>query len=134
MGAGKRETLLLTRYKCTHCGVSHTELPDCLIPHKQYASDIITGILDGFIAPDEPSNEGYPCASTISRWKRWYVSNITRIEAYLRIILSKLSDLPDAILTAESSLLRQQRDDDPDWLVDCIRLIYNSGGRLEAVW
>ena len=50
---GGRRRFLIRRLKCSNCGKLHRELPDCLVPYKHYASEVISGVLDGIISPDD---------------------------------------------------------------------------------
>ncbi len=54
----------LRRFRCGNCQKIHTEIPDCIIPHKQYSQKVIEDILDGkcdyYVADD----------STVWRWKK----------------------------------------------------------------
>ena len=42
-----KQRFLIRRLKCSNCGRLHRELPDCLVPYKHYASEVISGVLDG---------------------------------------------------------------------------------------
>lgn len=56
------------RFRCTVCGRIHRELPETLIPYKQYESEIIKGVLEGFITTETIGYEDYPCETTMIRW------------------------------------------------------------------
>lgn len=57
------------RFRCPHCGDIHRNLPDYIFPYKQYESEIIRGVLDGFITCETLGYEDYPCEMTMIRWK-----------------------------------------------------------------
>jgi transposase len=67
----KQKTLWISirRMKCYGCGSIHRELPYFITPHKQYETELIRGVLDGFITPDTIGFEDYPCEQTMERWK-----------------------------------------------------------------
>lgn len=59
---------LLHRYHCPTCGSYHRELPNDILPYKQYCADIVQGVLDGIISNDILGFEDYPCEQTIKNW------------------------------------------------------------------
>jgi hypothetical protein len=61
-------------------------LPDCLVPYKHYASEVIAGVLDEVITPDDADTEDYPCEATMHRWKHWLMVNYLRMVGYLNSI------------------------------------------------
>jgi len=66
---GVSKKVKIRRLRCTKCGVLHRELPDYILPYKQYEADIIFGVLEGFITPETLGFEDYPCEMTMLRWK-----------------------------------------------------------------
>ena len=44
---GMKRRFLIRRLKCSNCGKLHRELPDCLVPYKHYASEVISGAFCG---------------------------------------------------------------------------------------
>lgn len=64
----KTKRVILHRYKCTHCGSIHRELPNYIFPYKQYEAEIITGVIEGIITPFVLGFEDYPCEATMRRW------------------------------------------------------------------
>ena len=60
----------IRRMRCSECGSVHRELPDFIFPYKQYETEIIKGVLDGFITSDMVGYEDYPCEATMLRWVR----------------------------------------------------------------
>jgi uncharacterized C2H2 Zn-finger protein len=59
----------IRRLKCVSCGALHRELPDYILPHKQYEAEIIRGVLEGLITCETLGYEDYPCEMTMNRWK-----------------------------------------------------------------
>lgn len=58
----------IQRFRCTHCGGIHRNLPDYILPYKQYEAEIIRGVLEGFITCETLGFEDYPCEMTMMRW------------------------------------------------------------------
>lgn len=48
----ERRIYIICRLKCHQCGRFHRELPDCLAPFKHYATEVISGALDGIVTPE----------------------------------------------------------------------------------
>lgn len=42
---GERVTLIIRRMKCSSCSKIHHELPDCIVPYKQYSVAVIETLL-----------------------------------------------------------------------------------------
>lgn len=66
-GVSKR--VKIRRLRCIKCGILHRELPEYILPYKQYEAEIIFGVLEGFITPETLGFEDYPCEMTMLRWK-----------------------------------------------------------------
>ena len=130
---GERKFLQIERMQCTNnsCGRIHHALPDCLAPYKHYAAEIIAGVLDGVITPDDAEDEDYPCEATMLRWKHWLVANFLRIDGYLKSIGHRLLGLGEGFLRSNVSLLETLRSSNGCWLEAVLRMIYNSGGFLQ---
>ncbi len=69
-GNGASKKIYIHRYKCILCGGVHRELPDNVYPYKQYDSDIIDGVIEGYITLDTIGYDNYPCELTMARWRR----------------------------------------------------------------
>ena len=67
---GKRYDTYVKRYICTKCGFIHRELPDWLIPYKQYEKPIINGFIFDTLSSDILEYEDYPCSQTVRNWKK----------------------------------------------------------------
>ena len=129
---GIKEHLLIRRLRCSCCHSYHNELPDCLVPHKHYDAETISGVLDGIITPDDEDAEDYPCMATMCRWICWFCGNIANMEGSLRRAGHAALRLGNEILSSGHSLLEDMRGSFQDWLERILRIIYNSGGSLPA--
>ena len=58
----------IRRLKCVKCGAMHRELPDYILPYKQYETEVIRGVLEGLITCETLGYEDYPCEMTMLRW------------------------------------------------------------------
>lgn len=65
---GKVNRIKVRRFKCLACGFLHREIPNFIVPYKQYEAEIIAGVLEGLITPDTLGFENYPCEATMQRW------------------------------------------------------------------
>ena len=76
---GTWERLMIRRFRCQTCHSSHNELPDCLVPYKHYETEVIAGVLDEVIRPDDLDSEDYPSFNTMLRWLQCKRQIIMRI-------------------------------------------------------
>ena len=67
--ARKSRWIKVQRFRCCHCGRIHRELPDFIFPYKQYETEIIRGVLEGYITSETLGYEDYPCEMTMIRWR-----------------------------------------------------------------
>lgn len=58
----------ICRLQCCNCGRVHRELPEEVIPYKQYEAEIIRGVLDGLITSETLGYEDYPTEWTMLQW------------------------------------------------------------------
>ena len=130
---GERRKFLIRRLKCSSCGRLHRELPDCLAPYKHYASEVISGVLDGIVSPDDEDSTDYPCETTMHRWHCWLEANQLRIDGYLKSTGYRLLGFSTELLESRVSLLNKLRSSRLEWLETLLRVIYNSGGFLVPV-
>ena len=130
---GIKEFLVIRRFRCDRCQSYHNELPDCLVPYKHYETEVISGVLDGIVSPDDLDAEDYPSLPTMLRWLQWFNENLERIQGYLRTIAYTHLGLGEDILFSQDSLLDVIRNKYQDWLEKILRLIYNSGGFLVPI-
>lgn len=66
---GKTKWIRIKRFKCSICGSVRRKLPNYILPYKQYESEIIMGVLEGFITCETLGYEDFPCEMTMLRWK-----------------------------------------------------------------
>ena len=125
----------IRRLLCTKCHRLHNELPTNLSPYKHYEVEVIEGVVDGFVVPNDADSEDYPCVKTMERWKQWIEHNRPFIEGYIRSIGFRLLNLGEDFLKAQGSILdylrRRFRDGEKHWLTIINRLVYNTGASLE---
>ena len=131
---GDRDYLSIRRFRCTSCGSLHNELPDLLLPYKHYGAEVISGVIDGIVTPQDQDSEDYPSLSTMMYWLRWFQLNLANIEGYLRNAGYSILRLGKDLLFSDQSLLRSVRKRYLNWLEKTIRVIYNSGGFLPAFY
>ena len=100
-----RRRFLIRRLKCSSCGKLHRELPDCLVPYKHYASEVISGVLDGIVTPEDDDSADYPCEMTMRRWHYWLEANRIRIDGYLKSTGCRLLGFSTELLESRVPLL-----------------------------
>ena len=131
---GTKQWLCIRRFKCTTCERLHNELPDCLVPYKHYNSEIIQDVIVHEEAlGDELFNtdyDEYPCYETMLRWLRWFNQNLANINGLLRKAAIFIGCMNDGT----APLLDTIQDHTDRWLCAVLRMIYNSGGYLPAVY
>lgn len=54
-----------------------------MVSYKHYAGEVISGIRDEIVSPDDLESEIYPSAMTILRWLQWFLVNVQNMEGYL---------------------------------------------------
>lgn len=124
----RRAHIQLRRLYCKHCKKLHLELPDCLVPRKHYALEVIENVVDDVSTPEDETTETYPVEKTMARWKEWIAFNANQIDGWLRSIGYRFLGIGEVIFTASASLLDTLRKDGAGWLAICERAIYNVGG------
>ena len=129
----ERRVYLIRRLKCQKCGTLHRELPDILVPHKHYAAEVVSGVLDGFITSDDEDCADYPCSTTMHRWHHWLTENQLRMDGHLKSIGYRLLGFSEELLKSGMSLLEMLRSSNQGWLEAVLLFLYNSGGFLTAV-
>ena len=130
---GRKDHLMIRRFRCDNCHSHHNELPDCLVPRKHYDAEVISGVLSGVVSRDDLDSEDYPSFATMLRWLRWLTGNLERIEGWLRTIGYKVLNLGEDFLFSQDSLLDAIRNKYQNWLEIILRLVYNCGGSLVPV-
>lgn len=121
---------IIRRLECRRCEKLHRELPGCLTPYKQYATEVISGVLDDVITPEDEDSANYPCEATMHRWHHWLMANRLRIEGYLKSIGYRLLGFGEELLKSGMPLLENLRSSTLEWLETILRFLYNSGGFL----
>ena len=81
-------------------------LPDFMVQFKHYSAEVISGVLDSVVTPEDADSEDRPSADTMNRWHHWLMAN---------------------------ELLRELRRSSERWLETILSFIYNSGGFLVPV-
>lgn len=79
------EWLDIRRLRCTDCNSLHRELPEDLLPYKQYESEIIIGVLDGLITCETLGFEDYPCEMTMTRWLAEFAGSVKERRSETRL-------------------------------------------------
>ena len=130
---GEKTHLMISRVQCSNCHSYHNQLPDCLAPYKHYEAEVIAGVIDGIVTPDDEDAEEYPCLSTMKRWIFWFRMNMANMEGWLRNIGYLILGWNRDILFTSDSLLELIRKQHMNWLEITLRIIYNSGGVLPAI-
>ena len=115
---------------CKACDTLHLELPDVLVPHKHYGSEVIENVVDGVSTSDDLTTEDYPCEKTMERWKDWIAVNTPQIDGHLRSAGTRLLGLHDSLLASKDSLLTLLREKGAGWLAVIERLLYRVGGEF----
>lgn len=131
---GSRDFLKIRRFRCSSCNSYHTELPDVLLLYKHYEAEIISGVIDEIVSPDDQDSEDYPSMNTMMYWLYWFRMNIANIEGHLRNAGYRTFNLGKEFLFSDQSLLEMVRNRYENWLEKIIRIIYNSGGFLPAFY
>lgn len=107
----------------------HNELPDVLVPHKHYASEVIEEVLGNKALSLGLAEEDYPCDVTKERWNSWFKSNMAQIEGILRSVLFSISENIKIFERTDSLLLRIRKEKER-WLSYCVKGVYSSGHSL----
>lgn len=63
------EYVKIRRLRCLDCRHIQREIPDNIYPYKQYESELIKGVIEGYITSETIGYEDYPCEETMKRWK-----------------------------------------------------------------
>ena len=102
---GVKEYLMIRRLRCTECHRHHNELPDCLVPHKHYEAEVISGVLDGIVTSEDADSEDSPSLLTMLRWLQWFRMNLANIEGFLRNAGYRILGLGEELLFSHASML-----------------------------
>ena len=108
-------------------------LPDLFVKFKQYSAEVISGVLDEIVQPDDADSEDHPSEDTMKRWHHWLMANELRIDGMLKSVGCRELGFDEALLHSGISLLERLRKTSERWLETIISFIYNSGGFLVPV-
>ena len=100
-------------------------LPDFLLKFKHYSAEVISGVLDGIIQPDDADSEDRPCEDTMKRWHHWFTANELRIDGILKSVGCRDLGFGEALLRSGTALLAQLRQTSEKWLETIHTCIYN---------
>ena len=131
---GRKEWYLIRRLKCSNdkCRRLHNELPDFICPYKHYDAGLIEDVVDLVVSEEDTETEDYPCEGTMKHWKWWAQRNERNMEGQIRLAVHRFLFFDEEFLKSEYSLLKKLKERiSPGWLKTVIRVIYNSGGRIE---
>lgn len=124
---GKTIRISIRRLKCDICRRFHNELPNILVPHKHYSSEVIEDTIDEASTPEDSATEDYPCEKTIQRWKRWISRNDSVIRYYLSIfVYSRLHFQNNSY--SHFFTLENIRRQGTGWLGSFTWIVYGAGG------
>lgn len=129
---GNNRFLIIRRLRCDQCHRLHNELPDCVVPHKHYSTDVISGVLDEVIHPDDAECEMYPCETTMNRWKHWMMANQDFINRCLACRNPLISEITKNCQEQKKTVFSKIREKYRNWLEMILRIIYNSGRSLNS--
>ena len=80
---GKINWIQIYRMRCLQCQKIHSELPDCIVPYKQYATKHIKIALEAYV--DKKKSYFSIENSTYIRWYKWFIRIIEREIGILKI-------------------------------------------------
>ena len=126
-----RVTLIIRRMKCDSCSRIHHELPDCIVPYKQYSSAVIEALLS--LKGDDIKEATFPGeSSSMYRIISWF----SLLRLYFEGVLNslKLQWKDDLEIQKDlASLLPLVATSLPaGWLKMLVRYAVNSGFWLQT--
>ena len=57
------------------CRRLHRMLPNFMVRFKHYSAEVISGVLDGIVTPEDADSEDHPSVNTMKRWHHWLMAN-----------------------------------------------------------
>lgn len=119
------QVLVIRRLKCCHCGQTHHEIPDILVPYKRYAREAIEPVV-----AVEPSLSVAADESTLSRWRQWFNECAEHFAGCLESIRVRFGHC-SVEGPSDPSLSVLQRifhyvGDSPAWLARVVRSVTNT--------
>lgn len=152
---GEKIKLRVRRFRCAKCGKVHTELPDFLLPYKQYVAYAVSHELEKtfddnltaevslaedkavvFVPADEDEKpmdvqnvetEGYD-PRTARRWTEWFTHRLADIEGSLVRAETAAQTNADVLEMSKISRLDTLRRKCRNWLGRAFRAICATGG------
>ena len=122
---GIRRVYRLRRLYCKHCRKTHTELPDFMQPFKRYVANVVEAVVDGR-SETCPAEE-----STMRKWRRWFVTHKTMLEARFWALKQSLDGVVLSVLSPRS-LLQEIRSTGIGWLSRLTRQLVNFGNEIHT--
>lgn len=109
------------RCRNENCRRIHNALPNFLVPHKHYSSEVIEDVLDDVVRPnDELNDSDYPCEKTMERWKAWFERNRKNIDGQLKSVGYRILGFSEKLLISGVSLSDELRKTEQDgWEPSC---------------
>jgi len=116
---------MLRRLLCDDCSKLHTEIPDIIQPHKQYATETIQRVIDG----GEGARDCVADDSTIRRWRADFAEALPDIEQKLAsVYVQETSDTTPSLSSV--TILAYIRVMQKRWLAFVMCLLINAGYKL----
>ena len=122
---GEARRILLRRFRCEKCGLTHTEIPDIIQAYKHYDSAAIQSVLDG-----NEDLAGCDIAdSTMRRWRKTFAEAEADLTQRLASEYARMTD-ENVPLWPASRILEVIRARHSRWLPFVMGLLINSGHKL----
>lgn len=119
----ERIRLSIRRLACCECHRLHRELPDFLVPFKQYVCDVIEAAIEG--KSDEICAED----SSIRRWRQWFGRSQVHFWGVLGAAAATVGTPAPQVHDRSGSLLQNIREHlqiKRGWLSRLVRITVNS--------
>lgn len=91
-------------------------LPDFMVQFKHYSAEVISGVLDGFVTPEDADSEDRPSADTMKRWHHWLMANEQYIDGTLKSVGFRDLGFGEELLRSGISLTENSEDPRKDGL------------------
>jgi hypothetical protein len=122
---GARDLYRIRRLQCVICGRIHRELPDFILPFKNYSSPTVQETLDSSSLPD---NGCVADDSTMRRWRSSFELSKNVLQALLVSYYMSLTKSTMPLLRFEN-ILSKIKAEQKHWLSFVLQLLINSGHR-----
>ena len=87
-----------------------------ILPFKHYESEVISGVIEGIVSPDDEDSVDYPSFSIMPYWLHWFRMNPQNMDGYLRNVGYRILGLGKELLFSDQSLLESVRKRYLNWL------------------